>query len=141
MRKTVAILTAFAAFLFSFASHAIAAGLPQGTFIGCAESDGVMVPVTTELGGGPEGSYLFVEEDGSRVPGSLEKGRAVGPMVEYVWHDKYGSGRLTILPTPEGDAFTGVWKPQESNESFIWWGKRGDPARIDQFDCGERKSS
>ena len=141
MRQSGPTLAISAICLFLGLSPALAANLPAGTFIGCAESDGVMVPVATELSGGPEGSYLFVEEDSSRVPGSLEKGREVGPMVEYVWRDKYGSGKLTILPTPEGDAFTGVWSDPEGQGSHIWWGKRGDPSRIDMMDCGERKSS
>lgn len=124
---------------------AMAQALERGIYFGCADSGGDMVPVATtieENGTILSGAYLFVEPDGTRTRGWLKNGiRELSGDIVFVWEDKYGKGRLTIRPEPDGTGFSGVWSDPTGEGSHIWWGKRGNKVDLETMKCGERSQT
>lgn len=70
------------------------------------------------------GSYELIERD-DFIPGTLNqcRGLKVG-IVQCIWSDRYGTGKLTVTFSEDFSRFDGYWTPEGEPENYLWRGYR-----------------
>ena len=99
-----------------------------GTYCGAVLSSGEMTDVVTRLkqeaDGRITGSYKFMDGE-TPVTGSLIARGAPGAVqYDFLWRDKFGSGKVVITPAADGNSFTGKWGTGANPPEHDWLGKR-----------------
>ena len=122
-------LRTLAAIALLCASPALSRGAGiTGTYCGAVLSSGEMTDVVTrfvqESDGKISGSYKFMD---GKIPvtGALVSRSAPGAVqVDFLWQDKFGSGRVVISPAADWNSFTGKWGSNADLPRYDWYGKR-----------------
>lgn len=103
--------------------------LLQGTYYGTVMDDDQVVPCRTKFNvyrGKISGQYT-VREGRKAYTGTLDRYQLVDPdrlICCFQWHDKHGTGLLTVQVTPDGSSFAGSWGKEIVQEELIWTGRR-----------------
>jgi hypothetical protein len=119
--------------LLAFPTALTAADGPNGRYCGALQFRTEMVETETTFfpaAGKPiSGTYLF-RDITVMEPGTLRES-AVGTGLDrtFIWHDKYGEGRLALTFSPDYESFTGKWGSM-SEVRFPWHGSRCRDSQI-----------
>jgi hypothetical protein len=104
----------------------------QGIYEGQVESDGITIPITTEISQDVEGNFIgkYRMEEGATtnktiVGGDLYDFHKEGDNVFLAtWKDKYGIGKLRILFDSGFQRFNGFWGNDKQSLFYRWDGNR-----------------
>ena len=104
--------------------HALV-GVYRGTVV---DDDQTVTCVTTFLDyhGQRIGKYVIRDGD-DRYEGTLDAFKLLSDdqgECQFQWHDKHGTGTLTIRVTPDGHRFAGSWGLAFVQDELVWTGQR-----------------
>ena len=97
-----------------------------GDYRGQVESGGQPLPAATRLylrgGQAIAGDYLFIEGNGARIAGTLDRCVLIGSRrITCQWHDRYGTGPLEMTFMRDGSLFEGRWASSANPDTWYRW--------------------
>jgi hypothetical protein len=97
-----------------------------GTYFNGTKYQDITTKFQLASGGRLSGTYEF-EDDGRWESGTLDPAPLESDgSVKFVWHDKYGSGVLTLQFHDDFSSFSGAWSKYQG-PVLDWTGKRKCP--------------
>lgn len=102
-----------------------AAGRYCGSLFTGAKSEAAITEFFVTASGQAFGSYRF-EHDGVWLEGTLDPAEIDGERrANFFWHDKFGTGELTIQFSKSYSSFSGKWGSGDDEPSLAWVGSKG----------------
>lgn len=101
-----------------------AAGRYCGSLFNGARNEAAITQFFVTASGQAFGSYRF-EHDGEWLEGTLDPAEIDGERrATFFWHDKFGTGELTIQFSKSFSSFTGKWGSGDDEPSLSWVGSK-----------------